>query len=62
MKIFISWSGERSHQVAQALFSWLPKVIQTIEPFLSSENIESGSRWHTEIASQLESTNFGSCV
>lgn len=59
MKIFISWSGEASHQVAQALFSWLPKVIQTIEPFLSSENIESGSRRHTEIATQLESTNFG---
>lgn len=28
MKVFISWSGHRSHEVADALNAWLKKVIQ----------------------------------
>lgn len=46
MKVFISWSGQTSHHVAQALYNWFPKVIQTIEPFLSNEicfALESGA-------------------
>ncbi|MEM8557836.1 MAG: toll/interleukin-1 receptor domain-containing protein [Bacteroidota bacterium] len=58
MKIFISWSGEKSKRVAEALKRFLPRVIQTIRPFLSLE-IEKGARWSAEIAQQLESTDFG---
>ncbi|MCX5899546.1 MAG: hypothetical protein NTX06_02220 [Proteobacteria bacterium] len=54
MKIFISWSGEVSHSVALALRDWLPSVIQSIEPFVSSEDIDRGARWATEIGSKLE--------
>lgn len=59
MRIFISWSGEQSRQIAEALRGWLPLVMQSLEPFLSSVDIRQGSRWGNEISSQLEGTNFG---
>ena len=59
MKVFISWSGERSHSVAALLDNWIQCVIQSIEPFLSSKDIDRGSLWFTEIHSQLLNTNFG---
>lgn len=59
MKVFISWSGSTSHKVALALRDWLPSVIQAVEPFVSSEDIERGARWFTDIGSELETVNFG---
>ena len=53
MKIFISWSGEKSLAAAKALKEWLPLVLQGAEPWLSSEDIRKGSRWQLEIASAL---------
>jgi hypothetical protein len=62
MKIFLSWSGDASHQIAQKLHSWLPMVIQRVEPYISTE-IEKGSRWSTDIANELEKCSFGiACV
>ena len=59
MKVFIGWSGGISHRVAEALRDWLPNVIQAIEPFVSSEDIETGARWETDIARELEASHFG---
>jgi hypothetical protein len=59
MKVFISWSGDRSRDVALALRDWLPDVINSLEPFVSSKDIYAGSRWQAEIAAQLEASNFG---
>jgi TIR domain len=59
MKVFISWSGSKSQDVAVALGDWLPGVINRIEPFVSAKDIYAGSRWESEIASQLDTTNFG---
>ena len=59
MKVFISWSGERSKKVAVIFRDWLPTVIQAIEPFVSSEDIEKGARWNTDIAQELKESNFG---
>jgi len=42
--VFISWSGERSGLVAAALHDWLPMVVQTADPWMSSEGIEKGTR------------------
>lgn len=59
MKIFISWSGKRSKIVAEALWKWIPKVIQSVKPWISSEDIYAGNRWNQEIATELEQSNFG---
>jgi len=59
MKVFISWSGERSRAVAEALRDWLPKVIQELDPWISSVDIEKGAMWPKELAERLDSTDFG---
>ncbi|WP_440955085.1 TIR domain-containing protein [Methanosarcina sp. Mfa9] len=59
MKIFISWSGKLSEEVAIILKDWMPNVIQSIKPYVSSEDIEKGTRWSKEISKELEVTNYG---
>lgn len=59
VKIFISWSGRRSKQLAEALKGWLPKVIQSVECFYSDDGIRAGQRWNNEINTELEATDFG---
>ena len=59
MKIFISWSGERSKSVANALHDWLPNVIQSLQPWMSESDIKKGARWGPDIASQLEEARVG---
>jgi hypothetical protein len=58
LKVFISWSGDRSRKIAEAINEWLPLVIQYVDPFLSSD-IEKGANWAREIDDALEGTKFG---
>lgn len=59
MKVFISWSGTTSHLVAKVLRDWLPNVLQTITPYVSSEDIQKGGRWSADIAGELDSSSYG---
>ena len=59
MKVFISWSGERSLKIAKSLKKWIKNVIQTSEPFVSSEDIQKGTRWSVDLAKELQDSNFG---
>lgn len=59
MKVFISWSGSISHKVAVVFRDWLPSVIQSIEPYVSSEDIDKGARWSTDIAGELHASTYG---
>ena len=59
MKVFISWSGNISWRVAVIFRDWLPSVIQSLEPYVSSEDIDKGARWSTDIAKELEDSTFG---
>ncbi len=59
MKVFLSWSGSRSHKVALVFRDWLPSVIQEIVPYVSSEDIDKGARWSTDIAKELYDSKFG---
>lgn len=59
MKVFLSWSGELSHKTAIVFRDWLPSVIQSIVPYVSSEDIDKGARWSTDIAKELENSTFG---
>ena len=58
MKVFLGWSGDRSYKTAQAFYDWLPKVIQAVEPFISS-GIPKGKRWGEALAEELEETKMG---
>jgi len=59
MKVFISWSGERSQALAQALHDWIPLVLHNVEPWLSQADIEAGDRWAEAVAKELADSNFG---
>jgi hypothetical protein len=59
MKIFISWSGDRSKAVAEALRSWIPDVIHAAKPWVSGVDIRAGMRWSREVDEQLRDTQFG---
>ena len=59
MKLFISWSGEKSQIVANALRQWIPDVIQIVEPWMSAKDIDAGARWNREIQDRLSETKFG---
>lgn len=59
MKVFISWSGALSHEVAVVLRDWLPVIIQATEPYVSSEDIDKGARWITDVSQELEHSRYG---
>lgn len=59
MKVFISWSGERSRQVAALLNLWIKYVLQAVDPWLSTQDIDKGSLWFSEITSELSNTQNG---
>ena len=59
MRVFISWSEQKSKAVAELLKTWIKGVIQATDPFISTEDVEKGSIWFTEIGDSLASTNLG---
>ena len=59
MKIFLSWSGEPSRQIAAELRTWLPFVVPGLRPWLSHEDIPKGARWSATLGRELEDTHFG---
>jgi hypothetical protein len=59
VKVFISWSGPLSEQIARIFREWLPTIIPAAEPWVSSEDIEKGARWLTQLSDELASTSFG---
>jgi len=59
MKVFISWSGEASRDVALALRDWFPKVLQSVKPFVSAKDIDKGANWAVELTRELRDSEFG---
>jgi hypothetical protein len=59
MKIFLSWSGDLSRELAEALRDWLPAVLQSVKPFFTPNDIEKGARWSKDISQELEASAFG---
>jgi hypothetical protein len=59
MKVFISWSGSLSKDLAEILRLWLPAVIQAVKPYYSPDDITKGARWSNEIGKELEECRVG---
>ena len=59
MKVFISWSGERSKLLAGALRDWIRPILQSVEVWMSEADIDAGDRWGQEVARELSACNFG---
>lgn len=59
MKVFISWSGDLSRELAEALRDWLPAVLQSVKPFFTPNDIEKGARWGKDIAQELHASAVG---
>lgn len=63
MRVFLSWSGERSREAAVTLHDWLQLVMPTsFAPWMSARDIETGSPWATELAQRLEEMDAGISV
>lgn len=59
MKVFITWSGERSRAVAVVVAEWLPCVIQAVDPWISSTGVDRGAQWFPKILEELAETKLG---
>ena len=59
MKVFVSWSGDLSHSVADILRMWLPKLLPATDVWVSSHDIRSGRMWATELNQQLKTCDAG---
>lgn len=59
MKVFISWSGDRSRAVAEVLSDWIKCVLQASEPWISTRHIDRGSLWFSEINEKLRDISVG---
>jgi hypothetical protein len=59
MKVFISWSGDHSRQLAEAIREWLPNVLQFAKPYFTPSDLEKGTRWDNEISELLGQPSIG---
>jgi hypothetical protein len=60
VRVFISWSGELSKELAEAFRNWLPSALQYVKPYFTPADIEKGSKWATEIFKELSASSI--CV
>jgi hypothetical protein len=59
MQVFITWSGARSKQLAQAVAAWVRAAVQTSKPWLSEVDIEKGERWNEAVSTRLQESHIG---
>ena len=60
MKLFLSWSGERSKEFAKAARIWMETIFdEEIEYFMSDDDVQPGQRWVRELSNSLDETDLG---
>jgi len=57
MRIFISWSDQRSQAVAAALKSWLEDTLVTVDIFMSTD-IPAGQKWFSQLLGELHCADY----
>ncbi|MGA3052263.1 MAG: hypothetical protein ABSE00_10160 [Chitinispirillaceae bacterium] len=59
VKVFLSWSGDLSRELAEAVKNWLPGVLQFVRPYFTPDDTDKGVRWDSDIAKELDGSNLG---
>ena len=59
LRVFLSWSGNRSEKLAKGLKKWLPTVVQGCDPWMSLGGIGAGVQWQGQLGEILEKADFG---
>ena len=59
MKVFICWSGTVSERIGQEIRSWIPSVIQSVEPYFTPSDTDKGTQWLPEITKHLVDSKVG---
>src|SRR4051812_45595422 len=62
MRGFVSWSGEPSRTIARALAALIRRTSDSLNPWMSEQNIDRGSQWFAEISDGLQSAGCGVSV
>nr|WP_218680384.1 toll/interleukin-1 receptor domain-containing protein [Rhodococcus qingshengii] len=57
-KVFISWSGSRSSNIAKVWHELLKDMFERVEPFMSSTDIDAGARGFDDIKAKLDGSSF----
>lgn len=58
MQVFISWSGETSLRIAEALGDWLERTIQAVDSY-HSDQMEKGAAWRSKLLREINKSDFG---
>ncbi len=58
VKVFVSWSGDKSFSLAERLVEWLPTIVPGVRVFYSSD-IGGGYLWLNKLLQELTSAKFG---
>jgi hypothetical protein len=59
LRVFISWSLPLAEKVAEIFGDWLEGVIQDVEAWVSTDDIEKGKWWNQEVIDALTSSSVG---
>jgi hypothetical protein len=57
VRVFISWSGELSRELGEAIRDWLPSALQFVRPYFTPKDIEKGAKWASEISEALSASS-----
>ncbi|MGB9367723.1 MAG: TIR domain-containing protein [Xanthobacteraceae bacterium] len=58
MRVFISWSGAVSRELAELFRVWLPNTLHSVEPFFSPEDATKGATWVPTLFRELDTTSM----
>jgi len=59
MRVFLSWHGDVSRELAATLHNWIPLVVPSARPFISTSDIDKGKGWSDDLREQLSHTSYG---
>ena len=62
MKVFLSWCGDISQQIAREVHDWLPIILQNVRPYMTPADIEKGQGGVLKLRENLKHVILASSV